>query len=55
MVRSIERPDKRRQYPLCVAGARAGPPEDCGGVWGYRDLLATLEKGRDEAYDDLLT
>ena len=22
-----------------IAGARACPPEDCGGVWGYRDLL----------------
>jgi len=53
-VRSIERPDKRRPYPLCVAGERAGPPEDCGGVWGYRDLLATLERGRGEEYDDLL-
>jgi len=54
IVRSIERPDKRLTYPLCVAGDRAGPPEDCGGVWGYRDLLATLEKGCGEAYDDLL-
>jgi len=39
---------------LCVAGERAGLPEDCGGVWGYRDLLATLAKGRGEAYDDML-
>ena len=54
-MRSIERPDKRLTYPLCIAGGRAGPPEDCGGVWGYRDLLAMLEKGRGEAYDDLLT
>ena len=24
----------------CVAGRRAGPPEDSGGPWGYADLLA---------------
>jgi len=54
IVRSIERPDKRLTYPLCIAGERAGPPEDCGGVWGYRDLLATLATGRGEAYDDML-
>lgn len=24
---------------VCVAGDRNGPPEDCGGVYGYEDLL----------------
>jgi len=55
VVAGIGKLDKRLTYPLCIAGAGAGPPEDCGGVWGYRDLLAMLEKGRGEAYDDLLT
>ena len=26
----------------CVGGAGACPPEDCGGPWGYMDLLAVL-------------
>jgi len=26
-------------YPLCLAGARACPPEDCGGASGFADLL----------------
>ena len=25
--------------PSCIEGARACPPEDCGGVWGYAELL----------------
>jgi Plasmid pRiA4b ORF-3-like protein len=28
--------------PACIDGRRAGPPEDCGGVWGYAELLAIL-------------
>lgn len=28
---------------LCLDGARACPPEDCGGIWGYAELLKTLK------------
>ena len=28
---------------LCIGGARACPPEDCGGVWGYDNLLKILK------------
>ena len=29
-------------YPVCVLAERACPPEDCGGVWGYAELLDVL-------------
>jgi hypothetical protein len=28
--------------PMCVAGANARPPEDCGGVYGYYDFVAAV-------------
>ena len=27
---------------MCIAGDRSGPPEDCGGIYGYMDLLDLL-------------
>ncbi len=54
MVRAIEPPDERRSSLLCIAGARAGPPEDCGGIHAYHDLLALLKRRRSEDYDDML-
>jgi hypothetical protein len=36
--------EKGVSYPACVAGERAGPPEDCGGIEAYHDMLACLQE-----------
>lgn len=38
---TVEDADRLRQ-PRCVGGARACPPENCGGSWGYQELLDIL-------------
>lgn len=40
-------------YPVCLAGKRACPPEDCGGPWGYGDLLAALNDPAHEEHEAL--
>ena len=37
-------------YPVCVAGARACPPEDCGGIPGYAELVKVLGDPSHEDY-----
>jgi len=29
-------------YPRVIKGKRQGPPEDCGGVWGYEEILEAI-------------
>ncbi|HYC76972.1 MAG TPA: plasmid pRiA4b ORF-3 family protein [Planctomycetota bacterium] len=40
--------------PRCLAGERNGPPEDCGGVHGYADLLEDLADTPPEDREDTL-
>ena len=42
------------KYPLCLGGARACPPEDCGGVGGYEDLLTVIQTPIHEEYESTL-
>jgi len=38
--------------PFCLKGKRACPPEDCGGAWGYQNLLEIIKDTKHEEYDD---
>jgi hypothetical protein len=44
----------RPEHPVCVAGERACPPEDCGGVWGYSDILEALQNPNDPDHAERL-
>jgi hypothetical protein len=39
-------PPPKQSYPRCLAGARKCPPEDCGGIDGYAELLVILTDRR---------
>lgn len=40
-------------YPRVIDGARNGPPEDVGGVWGYENLIAALSDPEHEDHEEM--
>ena len=54
LVEQIVPLDPSKHYPVCLAGARACPPEDCGGVPGYEQLLEALRSPSAPASAELL-
>lgn len=46
--------EKRGKYPRCLAGARACPPEDCGSISGYYDMLDVLNDPEDDEHGSMV-
>ncbi|WP_078810414.1 plasmid pRiA4b ORF-3 family protein [Selenihalanaerobacter shriftii] len=45
---------KEMDYPICVEGERACPPEDCSGIPGYQRILEILNNPDDEEYERII-
>jgi len=54
LLEKILEPEDGQAYPVCIKGKRACPPENCGGLWGYYNLLEILENPKDEEYEGML-
>ncbi|QDU59422.1 Plasmid pRiA4b ORF-3-like protein [Planctomycetes bacterium Pan216] len=46
--------DNNVRYPRCLEGARACPPEDVGGIWGYDEYLEILADPSHERHQWML-
>jgi hypothetical protein len=51
LVESVDRADPELLYPRCVTGRRACPPEDCGGPWGFEELILALSDTKHPRYE----
>jgi hypothetical protein len=45
--------DKEAQLPYCTSGELNCPPEDCGGIAGFYDLLSNLSNKKHEDYKSM--
>lgn len=53
-VQKIVESNPGEAYPRCLAGKKACPPEDCGGVFGYYRMLEVAADPEHEEYDEII-
>ena len=53
VVEKILTPDSEFQHPVCIAGANACPPEDCGGISGYYQLIEILADSKNPEHESM--
>ncbi|MBM4257783.1 MAG: plasmid pRiA4b ORF-3 family protein [Deltaproteobacteria bacterium] len=53
VVEKILSPEQGVKYPLCLDGKRACPPEDCGGIWGYANMLEVIKDPEHPEYEEM--
>jgi hypothetical protein len=51
----VVRAERGQRYPRCLEGARACPPEDVGGTWGYEEVLEAVADPGHEQHVEFLT
>jgi hypothetical protein len=54
VVEKILAPESGADYPVCLAGERCGPPEDCGGLPGFYNLLEAMSDPEHEQREEFV-
>jgi hypothetical protein len=50
----IENDTRYPGKPVCLAGARNCPPEDCGGPWGYQNFIKAIGNKKHKEHKELI-
>ncbi len=40
--------------PMCLKGKGACPPEDCGGIWGYQEVMEAVKDPRHPEHEEMM-
>ena len=54
ILESVTSPLPKARYPLVLAGKRACPPEDVGGIWGYSNFLQVIKDPKHPDHEDMI-
>ena len=54
VVEKILPADPKKKYAVCLDGKNACPPEDCGGIWGYYELLKAVKNPKRKEHQEML-
>ena len=54
LVEKILPVESGKDYPVCLTGKRACPPEDCGGIWGYSAFLEAISNPEHEEHEEMM-
>ncbi len=54
LVEEVLQPEPGTHYPVCTAGKKAAPPEDCGGIPGYYAFLEAIADPKHPEHEELM-
>jgi hypothetical protein len=54
LVEQVLPPDPEGKHPVCLAGKRACPPEDVGGIWGFAEFLEAMANPEHPEHEERL-
>src|SRR3989338_1069953 len=46
--------DQKLKHPIIIGGAQACPPEDCGSLWGYYNLIEIIKNPKHKEHNDMM-
>ena len=54
LVEKILPPDSKITYPICITGKLNCPPEDCGGIYGFYELLKITKDKNHPDHEEMI-